>query len=628
MDFLQRMPLWQRFALLGLLGILLVAPPLYLYLENANKDIDFSVTEQAGLAPGGAVLNLLQKVQQHRGLAAAYLSNGEMVSQRNSAQEAASEALTAVAKSIKDDDSAINRSLGQIRSDWEALARDVSARSIPAADSTKRHGALNDRILLLTEQIADKYGLSLDPDADTYYLMRAVYFDLPQLSEALGRTRARATAALASHQLDPEGRAMLYSQMAQSSLYANTAARTFSKAYAANSALKDKLDGSVSSAASQASDVLELTRSKVAAAEQLTLPASEFLATITRVIDQQFVAAGEAKQQLDLLVAARVANLRHTRNLLTGAVAACAILAALTGWAVSVSLIRQLGGEPTYVAEVLAQIAQGDLRKPVRARPGDSSSVVYGLKSMAERLASVVAEVRNGAESLVSASTQLSSTAQSLSQATSEQAAGVEETSASMEQMSSSITQNTENANVTDGIASQAAQEAGEGGAAVRSTVEAMQQIARKIAIIDDIAYQTNLLALNAAIEAARAGSHGKGFAVVAAEVRKLAERSQVAAQEIEQVASSSVQLAERAGALLDRMVPNISRTSSLVQEIAAASAEQNSGVRQINVAIAQLSQTTQQNAANSEELASTAEEMNGQAEQLQQTMSFFQVAA
>ena len=192
--------------------------------------------------------------------------------------------------------------------------------------------------------------------------------------------------------------------------------------------------------------------------------------------------------------------------------------------------------------------------------------------------------------------------------------------------MTASISQNTENARMTDGMASQAASEAVEGGAAVTSTVDAMRQIARKILIIDDIAYQTNLLALNAAIEAARAGEHGKGFAVVAAEVRKLAERSQVAAAEIGDVASNSVELAERAGQLLGQMVPNIQKTSGLVQEISAASDEQSSGVSQINSALSQLSQTTQQNAAGSEQLAATAEEMSVQAEDLQRTMGFFRV--
>jgi methyl-accepting chemotaxis protein len=192
--------------------------------------------------------------------------------------------------------------------------------------------------------------------------------------------------------------------------------------------------------------------------------------------------------------------------------------------------------------------------------------------------------------------------------------------------MSASIAQNSENAKITNQMATKAAIQATEGGVAVGKTVEAMRLIAQKISIIDDIAYQTNLLALNAAIEAARAGEHGKGFAVVATEVRKLAERSQLAAEEIGELAGSSVHMAEKAGGLLVAMVPSIKKTADLVQEIAAASQEQSTGVNQINMAMNQLSQLTNQNTASSEQLAATSQEMNGQALQLQSTMEFFRV--
>ncbi|VXC96412.1 Chemotaxis protein [Pseudomonas sp. 8Z] len=277
---------------------------------------------------------------------------------------------------------------------------------------------------------------------------------------------------------------------------------------------------------------------------------------------------------------------------------------------------------------VIAGLAEGDLTRNMSGEyQGHLHELQQSLNTTVSKLGEIIGQVHQSTSSLSSAAEEISATAQSLSHAASSQAASVEQTSAAMEQMSASIAQNTENARITDGMAGKASTEASEGGQAVRDTVAAMKTIADKIGIVDDIAYQTNLLALNAAIEAARAGEHGKGFAVVAAEVRKLAERSQVAALEISEVAKSSVSLAERAGTLLDHMLPSIAKTSDLVQEISAASEEQSTGVKQISATMGQLSDITQQNAAAAEELAATSEEMTSQSVNLQNLMQFFQLA-
>jgi methyl-accepting chemotaxis protein len=306
-----------------------------------------------------------------------------------------------------------------------------------------------------------------------------------------------------------------------------------------------------------------------------------------------------------------------------------AALAIIIVVVVSFITIRAITVPLAKALQLTNLVANGDLTSKIEIASNDEFGKLIGsLKTMNGNLARIVLDIRRGTDAMSSSAEEVNATAQSMSQGSSEQAASVEETSASVEEMTASIAQNGENAKVTDGMAAQAAKQASEGGAAVEQTVEAMKQIAKRINIIDDIAYQTNLLALNAAIEAARAGEHGKGFAVVAGEVRKLAERSQVAAQEIGEMATGSVAVAEKAGRLLSDMVPAIKKTSDLVQEISAASQEQSSSVGQINTSMVQLNQITQQSASSSEELAATAEELSKQSQNLQQLVAFFKVEA
>ncbi len=328
-------------------------------------------------------------------------------------------------------------------------------------------------------------------------------------------------------------------------------------------------------------------------------------------------------EQMNQIYKESIQTQENTRNVLVG----IGIFALIFSVFIALLITRSITAPVSKALTVSNRLAQGDLTMTVEAKTGDEmGQLLTAMGNMVEKLREVVASVNAAAGNVASGSRQMSSASQQISEGATEQAASAEEVSSSMEEMSSNIKQNADNAHQTEQIALKAAGDAKDGGQAVSQTVSAMKEIATKISIIEEIARQTNLLALNAAIEAARAGEHGKGFAVVATEVRKLAERSQLAAGEISKLSSSSVEVAEKAGDLLTKIVPDIQKTAELVQEISAASNEQNTGSEQINKAIQQLDQIIQRNASATEQMASTSEELSSQAEQLLDSIAFFRV--
>ncbi len=325
--------------------------------------------------------------------------------------------------------------------------------------------------------------------------------------------------------------------------------------------------------------------------------------------------------------------------LVVGAIAT--LLGIGIGVLITRGLVKQLGGEPDYAADVAKRIAGGDLTQQVALKANDTTSLLAAMKGMQDTLGNVVGQIRESTDAVGTASREIAQGNADLSQRTEEQASSLEETASSMEELTSTVKQNADNARQANQLAASASEVAAKGGAVVGevvSTMDAISASSKKIAdiisVIDGIAFQTNILALNAAVEAARAGEQGRGFAVVASEVRNLAQRSAGAAKEIKELITDSVgkvdsgtKLVADAGNTMAEVVASVKRVTDIMAEITAASLEQSSGIEQVNQAIVQMDQVTQQNAALVEESAAAAESMEEQAKQLSTVVAVFKVA-
>ncbi len=282
------------------------------------------------------------------------------------------------------------------------------------------------------------------------------------------------------------------------------------------------------------------------------------------------------------------------------------------------------------LSEFASKLSKGDLNTSFTnkkiEKTVETSQLGNSLNAIRDNFIRIISEVQQSANDLDTTSEILNNVTKTLSENTVQQASYTEEISTTIDDNVSKTKQNTTNAQETEQTSLLMQDGAKDVQNKVKESISSNAIINEKISIINDIAAQTNILALNAAVEAARAGEHGKGFAVVAAEVRKLAERSKLAADEIVNLSIKTKTLSDKAGESLASIIPQIEKTVILVHEIAEASLEQNAGTEQVHHSIQQLNQIAQYNVSTAEQLTSKSKDMKQKSANLKSAISFFKI--
>ncbi|MEY3124111.1 MAG: hypothetical protein RLZZ573_631 [Pseudomonadota bacterium] len=604
------------------------------FYSTQSDAIAFSDKELLGVEYTREVLPVIALAQQMRHAATAAATGGVPsagLGDVRSKLQAAHEKLAEINKRL-------GAELDSAKAYAAVRAAEAEAERATGADSVfKAHSTHVESLIALMQSVTDNSNLTLDPDIDSYYLMDAALFRVPDIVEGSGKLRDLGLVAMQSGNPTPEQQRALNSTIPIAEFQLRNMTDGLSKSFAYNDSLSKLVDSKP--ALDDSAAFFGLVHTALIDGKNLAPETqAKYLELGNKAIDMQFALAQRLMTQLDNVISQRVKTMR-TRSLTTISILVVGMLLA-TYFFYCFYLVS--GGGMRLISRHLREVSEGDLRRIPNQPLGidEPAKVLLDLRVAYDALHMLIRKVRHSARALHAASGEISEASLELSARTEAAAANLEEQASAMEEISSTVKATADRAQMASSFATENAHVAAKGGKVFDEVVVTMREIHTSsskindiIGVIDGIAFQTNILALNAAVEAARAGESGRGFAVVASEVRSLAGRSADAAREIKSLIAASVdkvengtRVVEEAGKTMLQVVDNASQINQFLTEISNACREQAQGVEEVGRAIQALDNGTQQNAALVEETASAAAALTSQADILQGEIANFRV--
>jgi methyl-accepting chemotaxis protein len=469
--------------------------------------------------------------------------------------------------------------------------------------------------------------LVLDPQATTYRLMEVVVNSSLPLLDAVGRVHGAGTAILARGEAEPWERAEALGNAKLIQRLATDIQRSFAALERAGGEVPGSWPKTLAQLQAYANSAQAAFTQGVA-----TQPLA-FQTEGTEALAQVVAVTVDTSRRLQALLQAR--QQAAERKLLWACAVVLASLLAV-GYLITVFTVN-VRGALRELASGAQAIAGGDLSHRIQVHGRDELAAIgHTMDGMAQRLSSLVAQIRSSASMVNLTGQQVSDGSTRLARRTDEQAQGLRVSVEAIQTLNGTMTHNAEAARQVDGLTERLATQANDSTAAMEDTVQAMQQmkqasarVAEVVAVIDDVAFQTSMLSLNAAIEASKAGDAGKGFAVVAVEVRQLAQRCAESAEEIRRLIGDAQLRVEDSSDKLGRLrqslvtiVAGVQAVSVQLRGIASSSSGQSDSLTAITETVGNLDEITKDNASLVEESAAASHALVTRADQLRTAVS------
>ncbi|MBL8305309.1 MAG: nitrate- and nitrite sensing domain-containing protein, partial [Rubrivivax sp.] len=374
-NILRSMKLWQKFAALGVIGAVMTAVPTIKVVEYKTAEAAVAESEDAGLDPARTAIAMMRSLQQHRGLSGIALNGSAAADgERRALRQEVGKSMDLLLKQVQDLGYKVSANdVQSLKAEWEKLGTQVDTKSISPAESFSAHSQLIDHTLRSIESMADASGLSLDPVAETYFVMTAAVDHLPRLTEAMARLRGLGAAMLSAKEISAQERARLAHLAEQSHYLLDRASAQFAKASEIRPSMKKALDG-VTAAHDEATKFFTLAEKELMGSAKPTLAAADFFRAGTAAVDAQYQLIEVANHTLEEALHERIHDTNQARTMLLALLGGLTLVAAGLGIAITRSVTRPLG----HAVDAANAVAAGNLEFAIDSSGQDEAARLLG----------------------------------------------------------------------------------------------------------------------------------------------------------------------------------------------------------------------------------------------------------